>query len=277
MEENKMKLKKLVAVYALVALTVMSLVACGGDTEEADTEEAVTEEAVEETDEVAEEEVASEFIQVPVTIINGTGVEITELYVSGETMSDWGDEQLAGQVLADAMYIDLVLNVDSANLLWDICVADAEGTTIEFYGLDITEMPADGFAIELLFDGTEATATPIADYSDLEGTYTTEETEGDVVAEDISYAIAGTVWIDDDLNVYGFETDEETLYLTLSDGSEFVGIYAMYADTEGTIALSMAVPDVDVQIDAMVTEMGEDYIEFTDVNTGDSAILVPVE
>ncbi|MFI3212310.1 MAG: hypothetical protein R3Y24_03115 [Eubacteriales bacterium] len=274
-----MKLRKLVAMYALIALTAVTLMACGGETEEAVTEEVATEEVAEEavTEEVVTEEVA-EFIQVPVTIINGTGVDITELYVSGETQEDWGDEQLAGQVMGHGQYLDLVLNVDVNNLLWDICVADAEGTTIEFYGLDITEMPADGFAIELLFDGTEATATVEADVAAVAADYvTSEETEGDVVAEDISYSIAGTVWVDDELNVYGFETDEQTLYLTLSDGSEYTGIYALWADTEGTIALSMAIPDVDVQIDAVVTDMGEDYIEFTDIESGASSVLVPVE
>lgn len=157
-------------VSALLALT---LTACGSDEAE-DTTEVEDTTGTEETTSTestgSEEEAA--YVQIPVSIVNGTGVEIVEMYVSGDAVDSWGDDVLGDQTLPSGSYIDLTLNVDSANVLWDILVVDSEGTSVEFNSIDISQMPADGFGIELVIDGGTVLATPVADVADLSGDYT---------------------------------------------------------------------------------------------------------
>lgn len=264
-----MKMKKLIMVLAISTLALTGLVACGGEevTEDVVTEDVVVEEDVVEED--ATEEVAS-VIEVPVTINNATGVEIYELYVSGGANGEWGDDLLGDVTFPDATSIDLVLYVDSANLLWDMSAIDSEGVSVDFYGIDITEMPADGFAIDLTFDGTTATATAYNPNGDVAAS------EVDLAdPADLSSALAGSVWIDDELTTYGFETDGTTLYV-VADDTEYVGEYAFVADESGAVVLGMSIPELEAEIYFVVTEIGDDYLTVMDFETGTESVLAYV-
>lgn len=105
-----------------------------------------------------------------------------------------------------------------------------------------------------------------------------EEEAVEEVAEftNISYALAGTVWIDEELAVYGFETDEITCYMAGPDGTQYVGEYLLEASPEGDTYLSFYIPDLDVQISAYMTAIAEDHLEFEDLETGAVTYLVPV-
>lgn len=96
---------------------------------------------------------------------------------------------------------------------------------------------------------------------------------------DISDSLAGSVWIDDDLNIYGFDTDGSTLILSImDDDGEYIdaeGEYALYATDEGYVGLTMVAADVEV--DAVLTDYSDETLEFTDINTGESAIFYPYE
>ena len=69
-----------------------------------------------------------------------------------------------------------------------------------------------------------------------------EVVDGDAAAaaEVIIATMTGGVWSDEDNGVYGFETDETTLYLFAPDGTEFVGTYNLvYDDESGALFLTM--------------------------------------
>ncbi len=138
--------KFLVMILALVM--VFSLVACGGDDQ-------VTDDAVTTESDAASD---AEVVKVPITIVNSTGLEIHEMYLTGTQIEDWGDDVLGDLTMADATYVQLVLNVDAENVIWDVQVVDSEGTTITWLGIDFSEMPSDGFVLQLSYDGTDAVA-----------------------------------------------------------------------------------------------------------------------
>lgn len=96
--------------------------------------------------------------------------------------------------------------------------------------------------------------------------------------DDISSAIAGTVWVDDDLNVYGFGEDGSTLTLAIMDEDgeyleDVTGTYGLFATDDNLIGLSLSVADVEVN--AVLTDYSDEALEFTDIETGESAVFVP--
>ena len=160
-------------ILALSAVMALScLTGCGGDEEEYVDEAPVEEDIVEE--EIVEEpaEEAADYIQVPVSLVNGTGVDIYDIRCSGSGLEQWGENAIPeGAYLPAGNYMDVVFTVDADNLVWDLYAEDQEGTSLSFYGLDISEMPADGFGIELLFENGEAYAALRTSADELEGEY----------------------------------------------------------------------------------------------------------
>ena len=142
-------MKKLL-LLALAGVLSFSMMACGSDEPE---EEVVDED---QTEEVAEEEQAN-VIEVPVTIVNSTGVEIHALYLSAANLEKWGDNLIDGTTLADGEEKELVLYVDKSALQWDLRVEDSEGVAIQWQAIDISEMSTEGFVMELLWDGEQGT------------------------------------------------------------------------------------------------------------------------
>ena len=64
--------------------------------------------------------------------------------------------------------------VDEDGITWDLKAVDNEGASIEFFGIDISEMPLDGFAIELMIEGDGPTAYLAETPDDLLGDYSAE-------------------------------------------------------------------------------------------------------
>lgn len=135
---------------ALAGALSFSMIACGSDEPE---EEVVDEEQTEETT----NEEQSDILEVPVTVVNSTGVEIHALYLSGANLDQWGDNLIEGTTLADGEEKDLVLYVDKTSLQWDLRVEDSDGVAIQWQAIDISEMSTNGFVMELLWDGEQGT------------------------------------------------------------------------------------------------------------------------
>ena len=161
-------------VSILAACVAVGISACGGKSQAApattaapETTAAPTTTATAETEAETEED----YIQIPVTVVNGTGVDIAALRLSGASLDEWGDDLLDGEIMTHGTYAELLLNVDEDNLAWDMQVEDTDGNPLEWYDIDIGDMPSDGFVIELLWDGSEGTANLLEDMTQLEGDY----------------------------------------------------------------------------------------------------------
>lgn len=100
------------------------------------------------------------------------------------------------------------------------------------------------------------------------------EAEDDFAVVDISTSIAGN-WIDEDGMVYVFGDDGNTLGLLLPDGTEVYGEYLLEASTEGLCALNLWVADLDLEIAALLTDLTETTLEFTDIENGVPTVMTP--
>ena len=106
------------------------------------------------TDIVSDE---SRMLQLSVTIQNSIpDTQITELYLSGAGLDDWGDELLSGQQIDTNQQIQLVLNVDSKEKAWDIKATDETGTPVEFRNLDFSKLNTEEVVIVLQLDESGA-------------------------------------------------------------------------------------------------------------------------
>ena len=172
-------MRKRVLVSILAACVAVGISACGGKSKAApattaapETTAAPTTTAAPETEAETETEAEEEYVQIPVTVVNGTGVDIAALRLSGASLDEWGDDLLDGEIMTHGTYAELLLNVDEDNLAWDMQVEDTDGNSLEWYDIDISDMPSDGFVIELLWDGSEGTANLLENLDQLEGDYT---------------------------------------------------------------------------------------------------------
>jgi len=155
-------MKKIALLLALVMM-LTALAACGGSAESsAPASESATESeaAPEETSaEAASDDSAADYIEVPVTIQNNTGVEIAELYASGAGVETWGDNLISEGTLPDGSTIDTVFYVDANNLQWDLMMVDGSGNQVELYGLDFTNCSTNGGNIVLEYDSAAGQGT----------------------------------------------------------------------------------------------------------------------
>ena len=167
-------MRKRVLVSILAACVAVGISACGGKSKAAPATTAAPETTAAPTTTAAPEteaETEEDYIQIPVTVVNGTGVDIAALRLSGASLDEWGDDLLDGEIMTHGTYAELLLNVDEDNLAWDMQVEDTDGNSLEWYDIDISDMPSDGFVIELLWDGSEGTANLLEDMTQLEGDY----------------------------------------------------------------------------------------------------------
>ncbi len=89
-------------------------------------------------------------IQLPVVLQNMyPDTTITELYMSGAGLDNWGTELLNGQQMPTGSQVSMTLNIDANNLQWDIKVVDQFGTEVVFKGLDLTNVSTSGATIVL--------------------------------------------------------------------------------------------------------------------------------
>lgn len=89
------------------------------------------------------------------TLVNKTGVDIAQVFVSASDVDNWEEDLLgAEEILADGGRLNVRFTPDAAAELWDIRVVDEEGTAIDFTGLDLTEISK----VTLTFEDEEPVA-----------------------------------------------------------------------------------------------------------------------
>lgn len=98
------------------------------------------------------DEAAVDEITVPVMIQNETGVDIYALAISPANSDDWGENLIDG-VIADGTTVSGNITFTADTLVWDILIADSEGTQCTFMGVDFSDASTEGAT--LLLSGTE--------------------------------------------------------------------------------------------------------------------------
>ena len=75
------------------------------------------------------------------TLVNETGVEIHEIFISAASVDNW-EEDLLGEdeVLADGYELEISFDADEEAELWDIKVTDDEGSAVVWQRLKLTEI-----------------------------------------------------------------------------------------------------------------------------------------
>lgn len=93
-------------------------------------------------------------LDLPVKIINKTGIDIYGLYLSPANSDDWGDDVLGDDILSNGRSSTMTLHLDKNALVWDMMMTDSEGNSVELYGLDVSKAKVTGATIELTFNSS---------------------------------------------------------------------------------------------------------------------------
>jgi len=71
------------------------------------------------------------------SVVNDAGVDISELYLSPGATAVYEDDILGDDVLLDGDSADFVVDGDESESLWDLLMVDIDGTSVEFFGIDL--------------------------------------------------------------------------------------------------------------------------------------------
>ena len=74
------------------------------------------------------------------TVVNKTGVEIHELYVSPHSADNWQEDVLGADTLPTGKSVEITFSPKERAKLWDLKVVDGEGNSIEWTGLNLLEI-----------------------------------------------------------------------------------------------------------------------------------------
>ncbi len=91
-------------------------------------------------------------LDLPVKVINKTGIDIYGLYISPANHDSWGDDVLGDQILLSGESVTMTLHLDKNTLQWDMMMVDSEGDSVELYGLDVSKAKVTGATIELTYN-----------------------------------------------------------------------------------------------------------------------------
>jgi len=73
-------------------------------------------------------------------LVNMTGVEIHELYVSPHTTDDWEEDILGQDTLPSGESLNITFSPREGAKLWDLKVVDGKGNSIEWERLNLLEI-----------------------------------------------------------------------------------------------------------------------------------------
>jgi hypothetical protein len=88
------------------------------------------------------------------TLLNRTGVVITEMYVSPDEADDWEEDVLGRDVLKHNESVDITFGRTEKSCDWDLKIKDEDGDEIEWDSLDLCAASH----ITLLYQDNKATA-----------------------------------------------------------------------------------------------------------------------
>ena len=72
------------------------------------------------------------------TLLNKTGVEIAELYISPASMDSWGEDVLTVDTLPAGEKCHIQFSRSETADFWDLMIVDHEGTSVEWPSLKLT-------------------------------------------------------------------------------------------------------------------------------------------
>jgi hypothetical protein len=74
------------------------------------------------------------------TLVNQTGVEIHELYVSPHSADDWEEDVLGQDTLPSGDSVEITFSPKTKAKMWDLKVVDGKGNSIEWENLNLLEI-----------------------------------------------------------------------------------------------------------------------------------------
>ncbi len=74
------------------------------------------------------------------TLVNKTGVDIAELYISPASLDSWGEDVLDVDILEDGQKVNISFSPEEEADFWDLQIVDGEGTSVTFTRLKLTEI-----------------------------------------------------------------------------------------------------------------------------------------
>ena len=74
------------------------------------------------------------------TLVNDTGVEVHHVFISPHDSDEWGEDILGEDTLADGESVHIKFSRKEKSALWDLKIADKEGNSIRWEGLDLPEI-----------------------------------------------------------------------------------------------------------------------------------------
>ena len=74
------------------------------------------------------------------TVHNSTGVEIHELYVAPHSSKDWEEDILGKDTLPDGESQQITFSPKEKTEDWDLKIVDADGNSVEWENLKLTEI-----------------------------------------------------------------------------------------------------------------------------------------
>jgi hypothetical protein len=74
------------------------------------------------------------------TLINKTGVEINELFISPADLDHWGEDVLSVDTLPDGLQADIHFSPAEQADFWDLKVVNKAGDSIEWNHLKLTQI-----------------------------------------------------------------------------------------------------------------------------------------
>jgi hypothetical protein len=74
------------------------------------------------------------------TLVNRTGVAISELYISSAKTDDWEEDVLGQDVLADGASVHITFSPKERASKWDLKIVDADGDEVTWEGLNLKEI-----------------------------------------------------------------------------------------------------------------------------------------
>ena len=102
-----------------------------------------------------------------------------------------------------------------------------------------------------------------------------ELTKADVAK--LQETLAGSIWIDDDINTYMLDKNGRNMYIALAgDDKPYGGTYSIES-SKGNVTFVFTIPNLKTEVKAQVTRFDEQAFCFTDQNTGDEFYLMPVK
>lgn len=88
------------------------------------------------------------------TLVNQTGVDIAEVYVSPSNDDSWGEDVMGKDILKNKASVDIEFSRKETTCLWDLKVIDVEKDSIEWTKLDLCKANE----ITLKYEGKHPTA-----------------------------------------------------------------------------------------------------------------------